>query len=97
MAETDIVKHVISGLCPEFIIDGVRQEITRVIYTRFIITGEDANETGKKRETIISGCSYFQNCENNNCSFSLTGKVRKNKKRNLLSRLFEKLVFWKAR
>ncbi|MDO8601368.1 MAG: hypothetical protein Q7R46_01655 [bacterium] len=89
MAEIDTIKYLIDGPCPEFIEKGVQKEVHRVIFSRFIITGENGNEPDKKRETIIFGCSFYLACENTRCTFSQASKrARKQPRLNLIRRFF---------
>jgi hypothetical protein len=68
-------------ICQEFINDkGKAKKVPRVIYPLFIITGEgggEHNEPGKKRATVISGCSFYKNCKNSDCVFSGVNKKEK--------------------
>lgn len=74
------------GLCPEFI-DGLgnKSEVSRVIMPLRIITEEEEGDNKKegerdnrKKTTIVSGCSYWWECRNKDCCFSMaTHEARK--------------------
>lgn len=79
------ISYGIGSDCTKFKKGRKFERVPRVIYPRIVITGEDANEPRKERATIISGCSFYENCENPDCVFSTTTKKLKEKERDQLT------------
>ena len=58
MRQAEAVQYGMGPTCTGFIINGISREVSRAIYPLHIVT-EPANEPGKERITVISGCSFY--------------------------------------